>query len=299
MAYKPLPSMNALRSFETTARLGSVTRAAAELCVTPSAVSHQIRKLEEYINHPLIHFPSGIARLTEWGAVLVPGLSDGFMRIHQALNLLEDRDRIRTLTIVSRPFFASHWLSPRLDRFWEKYPDIGLRMRYMLEPFDLETGVVDASIEWHIRAPRGMESVRLMPAALTLVCSPSLTWQGGLETWLDSLGSQTLLRESLEDNWTGWLAQAGIPDFVPGNTVFLDDGSIRLQACIAGKGVDLSVVDFLGRELAEKLLVEPFPDIRLEGSYYLVLPNPSAPKALAFKDWILGEISSPLPTPRF
>ena len=110
---KPLPSLNALRSFETTARLGSVTKAAEELCVTPSAVSHQIRKLEESFGHTLIDFSDGKAALTEWGAALHPGLSNGFMRIREAVDLLEDRDKIKTLTIAARPLFASKWLSPR------------------------------------------------------------------------------------------------------------------------------------------------------------------------------------------
>lgn len=291
--------MNALRSFETTARVGSVTRAAAELGVTPSAVSHQIRKLEDSIGHPLIQFSNGVAQLTEWGAVLVPGLSDGFMRIHEALHLLQDRARVSTLTVVSRSFFASHWLSPRLDRFWEKHPDIGLRMRYMQEPSDFHTGSADASIIWHIGAPQGIKSIQLMPAALTPVCSPSLAWEDGNDAQLDRLGNQTLLRESLGDYWREWFKRAGIPDFAPGQTVFIDDGSIRLQACIAGKGVELSVADFLGREFAENLLIEPFPEIRLEGSYFLVVSDLPSPKVQAFQDWILEEISDARPARRF
>lgn len=289
--YKPLPSMNAQRSFETTARLGSVTRGANELCITPSAVSHQIRRHEEFVGHPPIEFSEGKAQLTEWGNILVPGLTDGFLRIREAVNLLKDRNSLSTLTIVSRPFFASKWLSPRLDRFWEAHPDIALRMRYMLEKSENYGDDADAFIEWHRNAPENANAIHLMPAALTPVCSPSLGWDYDPQNLPDCFNGQVLLREAQRDYWRDWFIQIGSPDFKPERTIFLDDGSIRLQSCISGKGIDLSVADFLGREFADKLLVEPFPNHRLHGHYYLILPKFPSPKAVAFKDWLLDEIS--------
>ncbi len=290
--YKPLPSVNALRSFETTARLGKVTRAANELCVTPSAVSHQIRRLEDIVGHSLIEFSEGKARLTEWGSILAPGLTDGFLRIREAVNLLQDSIGVSTLTIDSRPFFASKWLSPRLDRFWEKHPDIALRMRYMLEMHRDSSDVADASIEWHRNRPESVNSFHLMPAALTPVCSPLLDWDYDRQNLPDCLNEQVLLREAHGDYWRDWFVQIGAADFKPDNTIFLDDGSIRLHSCISGKGVELSVADFLEREFADNLLVEPFPNHRLHGHYFLILPEFPSPKAIAFKEWILGEFSN-------
>jgi len=290
--YKPLPSVNALRSFETTARHGSVTRAAKELFVTPSAVSHQIRKLEDSVGHALIEFSEGKAHLTEWGSILAPGLTDGFMRIREAVNLLEDRSRINTLTIASRPFFASKWLSLRIDRFWEKHPEIALRMRYMLEKHRDSSDVVDASIEWHRDAPAGVNAIPLMPAALTPVCSPTLKWECDPLDVPGCLNGQVLLREAHQDFWRDWFIQVGAPEFKPERTVFLDDGSSRLHSCISGKGIDLSVADLLEREFAENLLVEPFPDYRLPGHYFLVLPKSPHPKVIAFQEWILEEMSN-------
>lgn len=288
-----LPSLNALRSFEATARLGSVTRASRELCVTPSAVSHQIHKLEECLNRPLIGFTNGKLQLSEWGAALLPGLTDGFMRIRGAADLLEHKAGFSTLTVVSRPFFASRWLTPRLSRFWEAHPNIGLRMRYMLEPMEYGSGRADVSIEWHRSAPTNVPSVRLMPGFLTPVHGPSLTAPNGSILRLEDLTSQILFRETNEDNWGKWLELAGVPDLVSERMVFLDDGSIRLQAVMEGKGIDLTVCDFLAHELSENLLVAPFKEIQLEGYYFLVHhTNTISSKAQAFQDWLLEQIHS-------
>jgi len=105
------------------------------------------------------------------------------------------------------------------------------------------------------------------------------------------MNDQVLLREAQHDYWLDWFVQIGAPNFKPERTFFLDDGSIRLQSCILGKGIELSVADFLEREIADKLLIEPFPEHRLHGHYYLILPKFPSPKAVAFKDWILDEIS--------
>ncbi|MEX3010591.1 LysR family transcriptional regulator [Hoeflea sp. TYP-13] len=285
--YGPLPSINALRSFETTARLGSVTKAADELCVTPSAVSHQIRKLEEIFGRPLIEFVDGRANLTEWGTSLLPGLTDGFMRIRGAVNLLQDQSETQTLTIAARPLFASKWLSPRLDRFWEMHPDIALRMRYLTQRFEASNDTADASIEWYAEHPRDANCVQLFPAALAPICSPKLNVNANIE----SLSDVVLLSETLQDYWRDWFNQMNVPDFQPGHTAVLDDGSIRLNAAIAGKGVDMSVPCFLEQEFAAELLIEPFPNARLKGHYYLMLPEYPSAKAIAFQAWILDEVA--------
>jgi len=291
---RPLPSLNALRSFEATARLGSVTHAASELCVTPSAVSHQIHKLEEALNRPLINFANGKLQLSDWGAALLPGLTDGFMRIRESVDLLERKEEFSSLTVVVRPFFASHWLTPRLHRFWEAHPNIGLRMRYMLEPTENSSGRADVSIEWHPSTPPNVTSVKLIPGFLTAFCSPSIakTDEGQAITPQD-LANETFFRESHRDFWGAWLSLAGVPDLKPKHTVFLDDGTIRLQAAMEGKGFDLSVRNFLSDELDNNLLVAPFSDIQLEGHYYLVHhTNPISSKVKAFQDWLFEQINA-------
>lgn len=294
MSHSPLPSMNALRSFEATARLGSVTRAARELFVTPSAVSHQVRKLEETLGSPLIAFANGRAQLTEHGAMLLPGLSDGFLRIRGAVELFHDLDRVRTLTVVARPFFASRWLSHRLHRFWDKHPEVGLRMRYLLAPSDDDDPTVDASIEWFPAAPRNPrdDCTRLMRSDLSAVCSAALDWPRGGARDPQDIAKLVLLRESHTDFWGNWLAEAGQPNLRTNKAMVLDDGNIRLQACIAGKGIDLSIPEFLHREFAEGLLIEPFPEIRVKGYYYLVMRKAASAASVAFQSWILDEIAN-------
>ncbi|MEM0950154.1 MAG: LysR substrate-binding domain-containing protein [Pseudomonadota bacterium] len=291
----PLPSINALRSFETTARLGSVTKAADELCVTPSAVSHQIRKLEESFDRTLIDFADGKASLTEWGAALLPGLSDGFMRIREAVHLLQGQQHAPSLTIAARPLFASKWLSPRLGRFWDAHPYIALRMRYLTQKFEESEDRADASIEWYAEQPTNANCVRLFPAALAPVCSPTLTIDRRVESLPECLSDFVLLRETHQDYWRDWLQQIGAPGYQPPQTVFLDDGSIRLNAAIEGKGIDMTVPRFLEQEFAENLLLEPFPVSRLEGHYYLLLPKQLNANIAAFRDWVLEEVENEVP----
>ena len=293
----PFPSVNALRSFETTARLGSVTKAAEELHVTPSAVSHQIRKLEESFQKPLIDFSSGKATLTSWGSVLYPGLTDGFMRVREAVNLLGEQSQIMRLTIAARPLFASKWLSPRLDRFWEQHPNIALRMRYLTELYDSTSYSADASIEWSTEPPPNTLCVPLFPAALSPVCSPALGVDTRAENLPESLGDMVLLTESNHQNdcWKDWLRQLGAVDFRPERTIFLDDGNIRLKAAIDGKGIDMGVPIFLKEEFENKSLIEPFPKTRLEGHYYLIFSDQLNDSVKAFRDWILEETNSGAP----
>ena len=245
--------------------------------MTPSAVSHQIRKLEDSVGHPLIEFSEGSAHLTEWGNILAPGLTDGFLRIREAVNFLEDRSGVSTLTIVASPFFASKWLSPRLGRFLEKHPDIALQMRYMLEKHSEPSDVADASIEWYRDAPENVNSIQLMPAALTPVCSPGLAWEYDQQNLPECLNDQVLLREAHGDFWRDWFIETGTPDFKPERTIFLDDGSIRLLSCISGKGVDLSVANFLDREFADNLLRRALPE--LPASWVLFPDSPEIPAA--------------------
>jgi LysR family glycine cleavage system transcriptional activator len=291
MASKPLPSLNALRAFEATARLGSVTLAATELCVTPSAVTHQVRKLEEYLDVSLISFASGRFHLSAAGRALLPGLSDGFSRIGEAIDFLGVMEEHMTLTVASRPFFAARWLAPRLNRFWERHPDIGLRLQYMIGPVEFSGGDVDVAIEWG-RSPRsGLQSEVLIPGFMTPACNPSLlTSRGSLSRPAD-LASHTLLRESEDDHWGDWMAIAGVPDLAPANSVFLDDGAIRLQAALDGKGIELTCPNLLSDMMSDGRLVRPFENIQLEGYYFVVhkATESVAPKIKAFLDWLFEE----------
>lgn len=288
---KPLPSINALRSFEATARLGSVTSAASELCVTPSAVSHQIHKLEDYLDRSLIGFTNGKLQLSDWGATLLPGLTDAFMRIRESVDLMERHEKYSSLTVVLRPFFASHWLSRRLLSFWESHPDISLRMRYMLEQMESGYGNADVSIEWHRFRQEDVNYVELFPSFLTPICCPSLVAPNGPISLPGDLANQTLYHEADNDLWREWLTLAGVPNLVPRQNVFLDDGTIRLQAAIEGHGIELSVSGFLTHELENKLLIAPFEHLQLEGYYFLVHhTKPISTNARAFQNWLLDQI---------
>jgi len=293
MTSRRKPSFNALHAFEATARHGSVTLAANELCVTPSAVTHQVRKLEEYLGVSLISFANGKLRLSDQASNMLPGVANGFSQIATAVKLLDGLPEHITLTVASRSFFAAQWLAPRLHRFWERHPEIGLRMNYSNEPVDVLDSNVDISIEWANSSRPNLHCEVLFPGFLSPICSSSLLEADHKLSQPADLAFHTLLRESENDYWNDWLDVAGVPDLHILNSIYLDDGTIRQQMAIKGKGIEMTCPRLLTPDmLSEGNLILPFEDIQLEG-YFFVICNPSeqlSPKIKAFRDWLFDEL---------
>src|SRR5262249_22021637 len=126
--YPAIPPLNGLRAFEAAARHLSMSKAAQELRVTASALSHQICGLEELLGLKLFERRARSITLTPAGQILYPGLQTGFMHIHDALTRLRNKNQERVLVISTPPGFTSKWLAPRLYRFATAYPDIDVRV---------------------------------------------------------------------------------------------------------------------------------------------------------------------------
>jgi len=285
-----LPSLNALRAFESTARLGSVTLAASELCVTPSAISHQIRKLEENLGYSLIKFQNGKPQLSEWGYTILPYLNDAFMKIHQAMETLNQKNNEISLTVATRSLFSHNWLMPKLTNFWNTYPNITLKMRYRLEHNNLTKGV-DISIEWHKPENQPKNSIKLENGFLTPVYSPKLLKDNQKISDPKEIFQHTIFRESLDDCWLEWAKLAQITtDISMDKSIVMDDGIIRLKAILEGQGVDLCIESFLEQELEQKTLIAPFKDIKIEGYYYLVHHREEiTTEAKIFENWAIEQ----------
>jgi len=288
---RDLPPLNALRFFEAAARHLSFTRAAEELHVTQAAISHQMKALETHLGVRLFRRLPRRLLLTEEGQRLLPVVHDAFDRIAHTARRLAKEGESGPLIVMLRPYFAARWLSPRLSQFWERHPDIDLRLHHSIDPVvDFERERVDMAVRWGRGEWPGVEVELLLPVRVTPVCSPKLLRGPHPLRRPADLRHHTLLHEESYDLWAKWLAAAGVHDLEARGPI-IDDTNVRTQAAIDGQGVTFGALSLLADDLATGRLVAPFPLTLDDLAYYIVYP-PGAlarPKVKVFRDWLLEE----------
>lgn len=288
---RQLPSLTALRAFEAAARHLSFTRAAEELHVTQAAISHQVKSLERELGQRLFRRLPRRLLLTEEAQALLPVLQDSFDRIAESVARLSERSRRGALDVTLRPFFAARWLSPRLNRFWERYPDIELRLHHVSSVLDFEKSGADMAVRWGLGEWPDMESELLLPTSIAPLCAPALLSGPAPLRRPTDLVHHTLLHEESFHPWERWLHVAGAGDVDANRGPIIDDTNVRIQAAIDGQGLTLGPLSLVSDDLATGRLVAPFPASLNELAYYIVYP-PGAleqPRVRAFRDWLLSE----------
>lgn len=292
---KKLPPLNALRAFEAGARHLSFTKAAEELHVTQAAVSHQVKALEEHLGYPLFKRMTRKLGLTEQGRVLFPVVSEAFMRIAETAEDLRDAGDSHTLTVSVTPAFGAKWLVYRLPKFWQKHPEIDLRVHHSIQCADLRYDDVDVAIRYGAGSWDGLESEFMLRVDYTPVCSPALLNGKHPLKRPDDLRHHTLLHEDDYDGWTQWLAVAGVNDVNPRRGPILDDWTVLVQTALDGGGVALGKPSMLARDLAEGTLVTPFDITMLTDFGYHMVYLPGAlerEKVRVFRDFIMEEVGA-------
>jgi len=303
---RPLPPLNALRAFESAGRHLSFTKAAAELNVTPAAISHQVKALEELLEVPLFHRLTRALRLTDAGQAALPTLSQGFDKLAQGAEQMRAHAESRVLTISVSPSFGAMWLVPRLERFRIRHPDIEIRIDGTDRRVDLARDDADVAVRY---GPGGYDGVRvdwLFGQLNTPVCSPALLSGPRPLEQPDDLRHHTLLHidwKDAEASWRMWLLAAGLDDIDPTSGPRFTMENMAVQAALDGHGVALVGDILVADDLAAGRLVRPFdPSLStpLTFSYYLLTPKDSdeQPKVAAFRDWLLEEARSSCPEVR-
>ena len=297
-----LPPLNSLRAFEAAARHLSFTKAAEELHVTPAAISHQIKALEEQLGVPLFRRLTRALRLTQAGQSALPPMRDGFEKLADAVDLLRAHEESGAITVSLDPSFAAKWLVPRLDRLRAAHPDLDVRLDATDKLVDFQRDNVDLAIRYGSGNYPGLEAERLFSEEIFPVCSPKLLEGPAPLEQPDDLRHHTLLHLDwdMEDvtapTWRMWLLAAGIDhiDFTRGPGFSIS--SLALQAAIEGQGLALANSVLVADDLAAGRLVVPF-DLSvcrpLDFAYHIVVPKRTAdlPKVVAFKTWLLDEIA--------
>jgi LysR family transcriptional regulator, glycine cleavage system transcriptional activator len=271
---RKLPPLSALRAFEAAARHLSFKRAAAELRVTPTAISHQVRLLEETLGVRLFERRTRQVVTTPAGATLYPVLRDGFDAFANALEALGARGARRTLTLSATRAFTARWLVPRVAALQEAFPGLDLRLHASDAPADLHAGAADAAIRYGRGPYPGLLAEPLFPARFAPVCSPRL---GLLRP--EQLRRSPLLHfdwRQLEPDtptWRLWLERAGVSGVDAERGTRFSDETHAIQAALAGQGVALLSLPLVAEDLASGTLVQPFGPV-LEGHrYQLVYPE--------------------------
>jgi LysR family glycine cleavage system transcriptional activator len=293
-----LPSLNGLRAFEAAARHLSFTRAAAELNVTQTAISHQIRRLEDELGIKLFERHNRVLALTPEARDYLPDVRAAFHGLRLATDRLTRRDGGgRNLTLSTLASFAAKWLLPRLAEFQDRHPDIDVRLTSTTALADFHRDGVDAAIRYGRGHWPGTRADWLMADELFPVCSPALRDGPRPLRHPEDLRHHTLLHTTIGSNedWRLWLTAAGLPlDLLEAPGLSFDLTLMTIQAAIDGLGVAIGRTTYVEADITTGRLVVPFA-IRLpaDAGFYLVTPDdrPDTPKLAAFRAWLSAAAS--------
>ncbi|MEK9672973.1 MAG: transcriptional regulator GcvA [Rhodospirillaceae bacterium] len=295
---RPLPPLNALRAFEAAARHLSMSRAADELHVTPAAVSHQVKGLEEYLGVQLFRRCQRGLALTDAGETYLPGLREGFEKLQAATDALFQSETGGPLTVSVTPTFAAKWLVHRLENFTRLHPEIQVMLAaaVLRVRFDPEEG--DIAVRYGPGNYPGCRVEKLFQEEVYAVCAPSLMQSKNPIRKPKDLLKHTLLhpvQHEIDESfptWEVWLRAHGVEcDKALGGPV-ISPHWMLVEAAAQGQGVALVKSTVAERDLESGRLIRPFAEIYpVAHAYWLVMPEDSAekPKVRAFRDWIIYE----------
>ena len=295
---QPLPPLNALRAFEAIARHLSFAKAADELHVTPAALSHQIRGLEEQLGLALFNRRTRSIELTDAGRTLYPGLHAGLESVRGAVAQL-DRARAGNILVISAtPGLVAKWLMPRLWRFLHAHPDIDARIAASMNLADFGGDGVDVAIRLSKGDHPDLYVEKLFDDSVLPVCSPRLVEQG--LNGVEDLARFTLIHYDIPMSmrapplWADWLGVAGARSVDATRGLRVNVADHALDAAVAGAGVSLSFKLIASDDVHSGRLVTPFgPELPLAFGYHFVCPkgHETRPKVCAFRDWLFAEMA--------
>lgn len=284
--------LNGLRAVETVARLGSLAAAAAELNVSVSAVSQQVKRTEKQLGQALFERTPGGLVPTEFGAAFTARLSAGFRELAQAVALADEANEC-TLVVSVAPAFASKWLLPRLSRHFARHPNVLLRIDASARIADLDRSDIDIAIRLGDGKWPGGRSELLLAQEVFPVCAPSIAAR--LHSIEDLAQTCAIIDERAMFNWDSWFEAAGVEPVTFQKGARFTDPMLCLESAIAGHGVMLAWQLLTADALADGRLVAPFGIRAASGlGYWLVTSatKSESRKVRDFKAWIREEIEA-------
>lgn len=292
---KTLPPLNSLRAFEAVARHLSVVKAAEELFVTHSAVSQQVKLLEDYLGMTLLDRRGGKIRVLEHATSYAAELTLAFNTMRFATEQLQSKENDHILTINLLSTFAMRWLIPRLQEFQTEFPDIEIRLSTPTHVVDFNAESIDLAIYYGDGNWPELHVDFLFDEYLVPVCSPELAKQIKTMPIASALQHYKLLYVDAEERknaWAVWLAAANLQEPRSANQMHFQSSVQALAAAMNGLGIAIAPEGFITEDLANKRLVIPFKTrVKAPASFYLVCPARylQRKKIKAFRNWILKQ----------
>lgn len=293
-----LPPLNAIRTFEAAARHGSFLKAAAELHVTPGAVSRLVKSLEEYLDVELFSRSHRTIRLTEEGRLYAGAVTQALGQLATATERLVLNNNQNVLRVCCHPTFAVHWLIPRWATFQTLHPDCQIDLRTTLSPesedVDAYDFVVRIALESGETETDRIASLRVLDVETFPICSPALVDAHGPFERPEDLRGHQLIHAALRPNdWSRWLESAGF-DVIdrPRGPVF-ESLALAYNAALAGAGIAIGIRAFVASDLAAGRLVRLYDHARRSTSgfnlFYSAVRARKFPKIRRFREWVLAE----------
>ncbi len=290
-----LPPLSALRSLEAAARNNSFSRAADELHVTQSAISHQIRQLEDWFGVALFDRQGRLTMPTPEGAELARSLADAFHIIGTACQRIAKSDGRPSLTVAAIPSVATIWLIPRLPAFSRMHPEINVRLMHANYGQPVDFGDVDLAITYGDWSEAPSHAAKFLEGVSVPVCSALYRDQVGPIKEPADLLKCTLLHDFDRRPWSRWFKTVSlkVESQLPGP--LFEGFNLLHSALLSAQGVGLAPTAILADDLKSGRLVRLFDiGVLQEKAYYISEPpNPRISRAAeveVFKRWILGEV---------
>ncbi|WP_236588735.1 transcriptional regulator GcvA [Amphritea japonica] len=287
-----MPPLNALRSFESAARLGSFNRAAEELFVTPSAVSHQIKSLEEFLGLKLFQREKRQVQITVAGEKYLVAVSHALDELDAATRRLISAPNTSSLTFEAPPAFLSRWLMPKIKDFQALYPDVELRLSTgAVNKIDFDHSDLDMAVYFGDEPGDDNMEVHLVHRSVVVpVCSPRKMEEDKIES-LSDLRKQPLIHvTSRRNEWQRLLHKSGVSMTGGEKGLSFSSTQLALGAALEGLGIALSDKSLISRELQYGQLVVPVDVELLTGkAFYLVYPKDRQITygMRVFREWLL------------
>ena len=292
-----LPPLTALRAFEAAARHMSFALAAAELNVTPAALSFQIKSLEQHLGQPVFRRLNRAVELTEAGRVRAPGVMDGFAALSAAWRNTQRVSDNKNLTVTAGPAFTSKWLAPRLYEFAQAHPEIELRFSATLRLIDFDRDEVDVAIRFGLGNDKDVYSEPLIREWMTPMMTPEMA---KLYDTPEKLVNAPLIHDEsiaffkTPTDWDAWCRVAGV-NLDTSHGLRFSQADHALDAAISGAGVVLGRVSLATRALEQKRLVAPYKTgLLTEAQFRFICPKgtENRPHVAAFRAWVMSEIKA-------
>jgi LysR family glycine cleavage system transcriptional activator len=295
LSRRDLPPLRALTAFEAAARLGSFRLAGGELGVTRSAVSHQVKALEQQLGLQLFTRDARRAELTQAGHNYFPAVRDAFDQIASQTRNLRPAAADNELTIQSYVTVALKWLIPRLHDFERRHPEMRVKLSTSYFDWDFDEANVDAGFILARNKQAGHYYRPLFRSLLTPVCAPGLmSGPNAIRTPNDLKKHKLLYVYTAEEDWRLWLEAAGVKGIELSDRLAFDSYILAQEAAIEGRGLAMTIGPFATDEIKLGRLVQPFPLMvphRHQWQFACKAEDRLKPKIKRFEEWLVRQIA--------